>query len=98
MACKGLQIRSPNLCINVPPLPSPAVECGRLPNPPSGQVSLTGIDLGSVATYTCNDGYSLEEGGDATRTCGSEGVWSGREPTCRSKSTMQVCNHAGINE
>ena len=38
-------------------------------------------DFGSVATYTCNDGYAL--GLDvASRTCLKDGEWSGYEPVC----------------
>ncbi len=37
-----------------------------------------------VATYTCNDGYLLM-GDDMMRTCGSERMWSGSEPTCERK-------------
>ena len=33
-----------------------------------------------VANYTCNTGYTLS--GDTTRTCGSDRVWSGSDPTC----------------
>lgn len=63
-----------------------AVECGSLPNPLNGRVSLTGIEFGSVANYTCNEGYTLQHG-DARRRCGPEGEWSGTEPTCRSMSS-----------
>lgn len=63
-----------------------AVECGSLPNPLNGRVSFTGIEFGSVANYTCNEGYTLHHG-DAQRTCGPEGGWSGIEPTCRSMSS-----------
>ena len=34
----------------------------------------------TVATYTCNTGYTLI--GDSTRTCGSDELWSGSDPTC----------------
>ena len=40
----------------------------------------------TVATYTCNPGYTLN-GGTTTRTCGSDGVWSGLDldQTCERK-------------
>ncbi len=34
----------------------------------------------TVATYTCNPGFTLT--GNSTRTCGSDGVWSGSDPMC----------------
>ena len=68
-----------NTCIHT----HTAVECGRLRNPLNGHVRVTGIDFGSVANYTCNEGFSLLQG-DAKRTCGPDGGWSGNEPTCRS--------------
>ena len=37
--------------------------------------------VNTVATYTCNTGYTLN-GSSTTRTCGSDGVWSGSDPTC----------------
>ena len=36
--------------------------------------------LNSVATYSCNTGYTLT--GDATRTCQGDGTWSGIIPLC----------------
>ncbi|XP_064386665.1 sushi, von Willebrand factor type A, EGF and pentraxin domain-containing protein 1-like [Halichondria panicea] len=36
--------------------------------------------VNTVATYTCDTGYTLN--GVSTRTCGSDGVWSGSDPTC----------------
>ncbi|XP_064386509.1 CUB and sushi domain-containing protein 1-like isoform X1 [Halichondria panicea] len=37
--------------------------------------------VNTVATYTCDTGYTLN-GSSTTRTCGSDGVWSGSDPTC----------------
>ena len=36
---------------------------------------------GSMATYSCNEGF-IPEGGDETRTCGSTGSWDGTAPSC----------------
>ncbi len=36
----------------------------------------------TMATYSCVTGYTLN--GGTTRTCGSDGVWSGSAPTCES--------------
>ena len=57
------------------------VDCGSLPNPGNGGVSLSGTVFGSVATYNCNDGFTLE--GETTRQCESSGLWSGTPPTCK---------------
>ena len=35
-----------------------------------------------MATYTCDTGYTLN-GGTTTRTCGSDGVWSGSAAVCQ---------------
>ena len=38
---------------------------------------------GTVATYTCNNGFELFS--DATKTCQNDGTWTGSEPTsCQS--------------
>ena len=37
-------------------------------------------DVGSVASFTCNSGYSLH--GDSSRTCQTSGSWSQQTPTC----------------
>ena len=54
-------------------------------NPENGQVNFTDTTLGANATYTCDEGLSLE--GVDTRTCeadGDIGEWSDSEPTCES--------------
>ena len=52
-------------------------------NPENGAVSFTTRTIDSVATYTCDSGYGLM--GVNTRICLETGLWSGEEPTCRSK-------------
>ena len=56
------------------------IDCGSLPNPLNGTVILNGTVEGSIANYTCNEGFSPDE--PVVRMCGSEGMWSGAEPTC----------------
>ena len=45
-----------------------------------GYVSVTTLDVGGRATYTCNSGFRLV--GLSNRTCLSNGSWSGSAPIC----------------
>ena len=54
--------------------------CRSLYSPSFGHVSVTTRDIGGKATYTCNSGFRLV--GSSTRTCLSDGGWSGSEPIC----------------
>ena len=56
------------------------VDCGALGSPDNGMVDVSETVLNSVATYSCNTGYTLT--GDATRTCQGNSTWSGAIPTC----------------
>jgi CUB/sushi domain-containing protein len=55
-------------------------ECPTLEDIPNGSVDMTGVTVGSTATYTCNDNYQLM--GASTRMCQPDGTWSGEEPMC----------------
>ena len=62
------------------------VVCPPLNNPFNGKhdCSLGGNEVAyykDSCSFSCNIGYKLT--GDATRTCQSDGNWSGREATCR---------------
>ncbi len=61
------------------------VVCLSLTPPTNGVISYSDTTLGNgtVATYICTTGYTLI--GDTTRTCGSDGMWSGFAPTCQRK-------------
>ena len=73
-----------------------AVQCPALSDPENGAVSTTGTGVGDTATYTCNSGYELS--GSDTRTCQSNGEWSGSAPTCEGKySILQVYNGLIVN-
>jgi hypothetical protein len=58
------------------------VTCPPLTPPTNGLISGGEGEqpVGSTASYSCDEGYSLE--GSQQRTCRSDGLWSGMEPTC----------------
>ncbi|XP_064386119.1 sushi, von Willebrand factor type A, EGF and pentraxin domain-containing protein 1-like isoform X4 [Halichondria panicea] len=60
--------------------PTCTVSCGSLDDPINGRVTTTGTTLSSIATYTCDTGYTLT--GDMTRTCQANRDWTGLEPSC----------------
>ena len=55
--------------------------CEALPDISNGGVSLSGTQFASVATYSCDVGYRLEE--EMERTCLSNGSWSDTTPLCQ---------------
>ena len=57
-----------------------AIRCPRLSSPTNGRVEALQRTPGSVASYSCNDGYTLR--GAQSRLCRSSGQWSGQEPVC----------------
>lgn len=61
-----------------------AVLCPKLIAPSYGSVSVTGLEVGSMATYECNAGFQLV--GTSTRYCFPNGEWSAEAPTCRGES------------
>ncbi len=62
--------------------------CGQLSSPVNGGLSLSsGVNEGSVATYTCDTGFNLT--GSATRTCTSDGGWIPAAPVCLRISKSQ---------
>ena len=64
------------------------VDCGSLNNPDHGTVSLTTTVYNSVATYSCDIGYSLD--GDDERRCLENKQWSGTPPTCSGGSKLTI--------
>ena len=63
-------------------LPCHSAVCGNLSDPLYGQVSVSGTLFGSMANYSCDTGYRVI--GISTRMCGTDGTWSGEEPTINS--------------
>ena len=69
-----------------------AIDCGDPGTPTNGQRSLSSTTYNSVVTYTCDVGYTLQ--GSNSRTCQSDGQWSGSVPQCQ--CMLKGCN-IGIN-
>ena len=65
-----------------------AIDCGSLGDPENGMVSVSTTTYNSVATYSCNTGYTRT--GNVSRTCLDTGLWSGNEPTCSGKPTIKA--------
>ncbi len=63
------------------------ITCFDLPLTANGDIDYGGAGsprpVNTVATYTCVTGYTLS--GGSTRTCGSDGAWSGFAPVCQRK-------------
>ena len=62
------------------PLVTPTVLCSNLSSPANGYVTLEGTTEGSVANYSCEQGYRLF--GRDQRTCHQNAEWSGTQPRC----------------
>ncbi len=77
-----------NVYVECVPVPI-VITCSDLPSLANRDIDYGGGSPGSrpvntVATYTCVTGYTLS-GGTTTRTCGSDGMWSGFVPICQRK-------------
>ena len=84
---------------------SAAIECPALTADPNGGLSYSSVDqtgpfaIGTVATFTCNTGFTLN-GALMTLTCADDdgaddvGTWGGTEPACsgRSMAIMMASN------
>ena len=51
-----------------------------------GNVVVSGLTVGSTATYSCNEGYNLN--GVEERVCQSDGEWSDIAPVCHIVSKL----------
>ena len=69
--------------------------CGNLLTPANGEISscssgtLGEGDEGDTCSFTCNTGYELT--GSDTRTCQSDGSWSGSDAVCR-RGNIRNCH------
>ena len=57
------------------------VSCGAAPDGTNSTATETSTVYNGLATYTCNSGY-VASTGNATRTCGAGGTWSGSALNC----------------
>lgn len=75
--------------------------CPDIPDPQNGNIDFTGdisapFDVGTTATYSCDQGYSLV-GDSAVRSCLNAGLdyyWSGDASTCERKYNI-ICSGTG---
>ena len=61
--------------------------CGTPRSLSHGQRHYSRTTVDNTVTYTCNTGYRMTSG-SSSRTCQSNGVWSGSHPNCSRKSTL----------
>lgn len=54
--------------------------CPTLPTPNNGDVRVSGVEVGGIATYSCDVGFRLV--GNSTRVCQDSVTWSGEAPVC----------------
>jgi CUB/sushi domain-containing protein len=83
---------------NGTPLQCERVVCGEPSTISNGSASTPdGQEFGDVATYSCNEGYSLT--GVPTRACQADGVWSGVAPQCTANDcgTPSTVSNTTIN-
>ena len=72
------------------------VICPGLTDPNNGTITCSPGDNGvpsyeDTCSFTCNTGYELT--GSDTRTCQSDGSWSGTEAMCRrGENGVRICN------
>ena len=62
--------------------------CGLLTDPENGKVEVSGLTLGSIATYSCNVGFELD--GRETRECTEGYRWIVEAPTCIGEALMHL--------
>ena len=75
-----------NICLTVVTCPK------NLVHPANGFFRVIGgYTFGSIVTYQCNNTYAII--GQATRTCGSDGMWTDSTPTCKSEFMKSVVTH-----
>lgn len=66
--------------------------CPDLESLENGVIRITevGFEAGLLATYECNEGYTISSAVDATRICQLSGEWTGTAPTCISTYNQSI--------
>ncbi len=81
----------PQVCVIIVWFISIDVQCSELPSIPNGSIvyvenDVSPFDLGTIATYMCNDGFFVDGDNERSCTIGQAGtsnrVWTGQEPQC----------------
>ena len=65
------------------PVQLTARSCGNPGVPDNGKKNSSTYKYGNSIAFECDDGYTLS--GPAVRTCQNTGMWTGIQPTCKSK-------------
>nr|XP_039261350.1 uncharacterized protein LOC120337582 isoform X2 [Styela clava] len=81
LECKPIQQET--FCV-----PLPTIQNGWMDSPNPGAYRYL---VGQSITYRCRSGYKLVEG-STTRTCSSQGSWTGSQPSCKEPKIV-TCNH-----
>ena len=63
--------------------------------PTNGEVEVKGRKPGSVAHFTCDEGYSMPT--DTSQTCGNDLEWTGTQPECISEYIAKFIMSALVN-
>ena len=64
------------------------VDCGEPPQPTNGELVLSETTYGSMATFSCNQGYDLI--GSEVRVCQADGSWDGEITVCERKTDIDI--------
>ncbi len=80
------QFQYQTFCVAVSTDPPPTT-CSDLPLLTNGDItynagSTNNRPVNTVATHTCNNGYTFSGGSGSNRVCTITGIWSGATPTC----------------
>jgi hypothetical protein len=60
-----------------------SVRCDQPESPSNGSVKVSNKNIGGTASYSCNNGFSVE--GARQRKCNSKGWWTPATPHCKKK-------------
>ena len=68
------------------------VDCGGLPAPSDGSITISETTFESVSVFSCNEGFN--QSGSLMRQCQANGQWSGEEAVCTSMlNYIDMCTY-----